>query len=341
MTHCRSRLLLAVIALGGMLLATLPAAAQQFFVETGQVPLHRAVQQEQRLGAVALPTRRTITFSDFQLGAPLRFVRPAGSLKPRPVVSYTFSVPDSVVRSIEVEIDSTNFLGLYAHDQQAYREPISRLPAFERLYSRLQQELITVLGQPLKSEALKQEENAEHGGYTQSDAWDTPTVSGQLYLVFSTKANPPYAHTYRIRARITYKNLAVAQAAIPALFQANQQQVAVCGRFLALLGAKQYAQSWELLGPEIKNNLSLTQYEAMLRPFVDPVADEQPLASLLMSGPLVTSTGQQLTQYTYLISGRKAPTTPFRINLLFANANSLLIAGLQPRYLSAPVLISK
>lgn len=341
MTHRRLRQLLSAIFLGGVLLATLPAAAQQFFVETGQVPLRRARQQEQRLGAVALPARQTITFSDFQLGDPLRFVRPAGGLQPRPVVSYSFSVPDSVVRSIEVEIDSTNFLGLNARDQQAYREPISRLPAFKRLYSRLQQELIAVLGQPLKSEALRQEENAEHKGYTQSDAWDTPTMSGQLYLVFSTKANPPYAHTYRIRARLTYKNLAVTRGAAPSPFQANPQQVAVCERYLALLGAKQFAQSWELLGPEIKNSLSLTQYETMFRPFVDPVADDQPLVSLLMSGPLITSTGQQLAQYTYLVSGRKGSTTPFRINLLFLNASSLLIAGVQPRYMSAPVLISK
>jgi hypothetical protein len=324
-----------------LLIATVPASAQQYFLETRQVPLRTAVQQEQQLGSIARPSQRTITFSDFQLGGPIRFTRPYASLKPRPIVSYNFSVPDSVVRSIEVEIDSLNFLGTLASEREGYQESISRLPVFEHTYNSLQQELIALLGKPLKSEPLALRGNAAHAEYSQSDSWETPTLGAQLYLVFSTKATPPYSHAYRIRAQITYKNQAVAHGAPSSLSKGNAQQVAICSRFLSLLVAKRFTESWELVGPEIKNSLSFAQYVATFTPFVEQVGEQQPKVTLLMSGPLVSATGQQLAQYTYLVSGQKADSTPFHINLLFTDFSAYLIGGLQPRHMSTPILLSK
>ena len=333
-----------LIAYNWLLLLLIARAAhgQHFFVNTRQVPLRRAIEVERQLHSLPRQFQRVITPSDFRLGSgPACFTRTNAGIWPRPVVAYYFSVPDSVVRQIAIEVDSANFLRYIGTARQDYREPLTRLPLFERTYEQLRQELVALLGSPQRSQALTLEQaDADRASYSQSDLWETDSLTAYMYLSFTKTAAPPYGYAHRIRAYLTYKNRAAAATNAPGSFEANAGQTETGQRYVSLLMTGKFKESWELVGPSIKNTMTYTQYAATMTPFVKKMSG-RPTIALVMSGPMINELGQSLSAYMYRVMGSKATEPPLLFNILFQDANATLIGGVQPRIISAPVLIQK
>lgn len=137
-------------------LGWLTATAQTFFVETKQLPIRQYNALKKKLYSQRLPDEDiTVVGAEFTLGPQQRYARVKTAVRPRPVVKYIYSLPDSVVRAIEVEVDSLNYLGDTYKATTAYREAPGRYPQFLQVYARIKQEMDTQLGQPAASQHTK------------------------------------------------------------------------------------------------------------------------------------------------------------------------------------------
>lgn len=303
---------------GGLVLG-LPTAGygQVFLVESRPVALDTYRRAEQRRGAHAWPE------SPRGAGSAFAFRRPVTERGPQLLVRYAYALPDSVVHTLTLELDSTNFLPRTHAARLAYQEPPERLPDFTHAYARLRAELVALLGKPHHSQPLRLERTLEDGYYGATDAWETENATAELELVFTTKALPPHYPTYRIRATLEYASPVQSS---PLAFSANPRQVAVGQRYVSLLAAQQFRESWALVGPEMKDQRTYAQYEALLLPLVAPVAGRAKGVACAGMFPLLSATGPPGVLYIYSVQPRRVGAPPLVLHVLFRDPEALLIS---------------
>ena len=316
--------------------------AQTFFVETKPLPIRQYNALETQLHSVRLPDKDiTVLGAAFTFGPAQQYSRTATALRPRPVVSYTYSLPDSVVRSIELEVDSSNYLGDSYEITSKYREPQSRYPQFLNAYERIRQEMNAHFGKPAENKPAHKTKSALGEAYEASAKWETPELRATIFLVFTIATKAPVtssngysvsaSNTYRIRANISYKNLAK-PAIFPTSPQAgNPKQLAVAEKYLSLLLSGKLAESWQLLGPTITQSISYEQYRNVFSGFLATLTAPEKGASLFSSGPSFTTTGQTYAMYSFRLNSDAATPPLLMLNLLFKDFETELIEGVQPQ----------
>lgn len=330
------------------LLSCLVAAGQTFFVETRQLPIRQYDALEKRLHSARRPDKQvTVLGAEFELGPEQQYARANPHVRPRPLVSYTYSLPDSVVRVIELEIDSLNYLGTTYEATHKYRESPARYPQFLSAYAQIKRELEAQLGKPTTSQPAHKESDNLGESYRQSDNWNTQALTASLDLIFSltTKSipGPPNSvvlsvegsHAYRIRATIRYKNTTTnsAQSATPAANNPRQQVLAE--KYMALLLANKYAESWSLLGPDITQSITFDQYKDTFTKFLASVPAPEKGATLFMSGLSAGAGGHTYSMYAFRLNADSTSPPTTLITIVFKDATTEIISGIQPRTRSA------
>ena len=316
------------------------AFGQTFFVETKQLPIKEYVKLENRLHSKTEPDKN-VSFlgAAYTFGPTRQFARTNTAIRPRPLIQYVYSLPDSVVRIIQLDVDSLNYLGYLAKDRAGYHESQARHKSFLAVYKLAQQELTALLGKSKTSEPEHKVVSETGEYYEQADYWDTPELTAQVYSVFSIVSRQNGSDAYRVRAEIRYKNPVKPAATINSV--ANPKQEAAAQRFLTLLLTGKYADSWQLVGPSIKQSATYEQYEAALAPFFTKLTDTDKGVSLFMSGPSINANGQTYAVYAYKLNADAASPPKTIFNILFEDFETELIGGVQPQSRMEKIPISK
>ncbi len=173
----------------------------QFLVlKCQQLHISQYQKEEMKLNSVLLKNETEyMVLSDFNLTQPLRFKRTNTSFHPNPIIEYFFSDTDSLVRGINVEIDSL----LHPPKNTAYFEKEDRLGTFNEQYDTIRKELIEVFGNSQEGEKMILKTYFGKSYWSREDFWDTDKFSIRFYLNFSDKSE--INGVYRVRANILYK----------------------------------------------------------------------------------------------------------------------------------------
>ena len=146
-------------------------------------------------------------------------------------------------------------------------------------------------------------------------------------------AETPTLLVYQLDSCATYKYLRPSYWPAPdsIVLSSNTQQADTGLRYVSFLVNKQFAESWAMVGLDIKDKMSYDQYVVALTPILNEAKSGKKNVSLTMSGPLVTATDQNLIFYNYAVKAQKADAPPLMIRILFKNLDEQLISGIQPR----------
>lgn len=178
--------------------------SQVYFNLKGKANVREYIREEKLLNSLLIANRTIYEFpqSPFHLDQPLRYIRMNQSFSPRPIIEYYFSLPDSIVREINVELDSLNFLDPSDSVRNTYKEPLTRLKDFDRQYDLIRNEIIEDFGPPKSTAALDKQFEFDSFYWSRSDEWRNDSVTLTMYLTFSGRKHA--GGTYRIRANLYY-----------------------------------------------------------------------------------------------------------------------------------------
>ncbi len=174
--------------------------SQFLVIKSQQLHISQYQKEETKLNSILIKNETEyMVLSDYNLAQPLRFKRTNTSFHPNPIIEYFFSETDSLVRGVNVEIDSL----LYPPKNTAYFEKEDRLGAFNEQYDTIRKELIEVFGNPQEGEKMILKTYFGKSYWSREDFWDTDKFSIRFYLNFSNKSE--INGVYRVRANILYK----------------------------------------------------------------------------------------------------------------------------------------
>lgn len=303
------------------------ASAQGYIPELAQKHITYFDSLENSLGSEAYTYRSRLMT---QLSQPVCFVRTDKSFRPRPLVSYLYSRNDSIVRQIEVEMDSLNFLPQTYDARHDYHEPNDRKDEFVQVYDSMLSELTLKLGPPTKKEPLYQHDNMGHGWFwRRTSDWENDTMSVDLTMTFSDTANG----NYRIRFYCNWKYEATpGLASLSANFKGNEEQQRTAQKYLDLLLKKKYKESWALLDDELKALVSYETYVERVSPMVDDAKKQGKRVELYMTSLMQDMTGGLRPTYVFKFASDKNSPPQRTITVTFKSPDGTHVYGVAPRH---------
>lgn len=260
-------------------------------------------------------------FALTSLAQPVKFLRINSGFRPQPIVEYFFSLPDSIVRRIHVEIDSGSYLPRTLTAMKGYKEKHSRLIEFDKEYDIIRNELIAFFGQPQSSKKLIEEDET----WTRNDKWENDSLTVHCYLVFTGSQG----RGNLIRANIDFKYgkggpVHTIQGKI------NPQQDSIARLYISLLFNKDLERSWKLIDEAMKKDLTYEEYLKAVNKIVEIKNNIQDQVVLFMKGTRSGPSGQQMPYYSYRFRSDPLPPETL-IDIVFKDEKSLKIAGLSSK----------
>ncbi len=263
------------------------------------------------------------------LSQPVCFVRTDKIFRPRPLVSYLYSRNDSIVRQIEVEIDSLNFLPQTYDARRDYHEPNDRKDEFMQVYDSILSELMIKLGPSTKEEPLYQHDNMGNGWFwRRTNEWENDTMSVDLALMFADTANG----NYRIRFYCRWKyDASPGLTSLSSNFKGKEEQQQTALKYLDLLLKKKYKESWALLDEEVKALVSYETYVERVSPMADDAKEQGRKVELYMTSLMQDMTGGLRPTYVFKFSSDKSSPPERTITVTFKATDGTLVYGVAPR----------
>ena len=250
------------------------------------------------------------------LANPIKFVRTNSGFHPSPIIEYFFTVPDSTVRRIHLEIDSTNFLPRNLVAMSGYSEPTSRLDEFNKQYEIIRKELISYFGKPKDTQSLKE----KNGWWSRKDSWEKDSVEVIAYLGFDT--SPGMGN--RIRANIDYKYQKSFDATANERLMLKQDSIAK--KYLSLIFKKDYEESWNLQDEELKKQLSYDKYVETCNGIYQFKNKKNKEIEPFHKGLKQNSAGVSMFCYSYKFSDNSSdPEKQLIVDILFKDKESSTI----------------
>jgi len=300
--------------------------SQTCFPKIAAVEFKNYVILEQRINS----TRRTANeyHAMTNLAQPVQFIRNNTNFKPRPIIQYFFSVPDSIVRRIYLIIDSTNYLPLTYQARMAYKEKDIRLNDFEEQYKTIIGELTASFGNPQETTPL----NKQDGIWIRKDSWENDSIKIQAYMFFG---GSKVAGNSRIRAEINYKYSKPSKTIhndvqLSENEEINKQQDSTSKLFLSYVFNGDYKSSWMLIDDKLKSKLSYENYVKNISPMTNLKNENGTAVELFMNGSRVDQTGSKHPFYSYIFKSDKSTPPETKIDVVFENADSEKIIGVNP-----------
>lgn len=258
------------------------------------------------------------------LAQPIKFIRTNSGFHPSPIVEYYFSVPDSIVRRIHLEFDSTNYLPQTYNAMIGYKENIERLTEFNNQYDIIRKELVLILGEPKVTKNLKEKDNT----WTRKDKWENDSLSAESYLVFSVVGGR--GNRIRVNINYNYKSNAQPNWQSPTSTKVNSKQDSIAKVYLSLIFRKDYKASWGFIGEELKKQLTYENYVKAITPISDLKKKKKDELILFMNGVKNGQLGQMpFYSYKWLSDKSTPPQVLFYIG--FKNEESMEILGVSPK----------
>jgi len=302
------------------------ASAQGYIPELAQKHISYFESLESNLGSEAYTYRSRLMT---QLSQPVCFVRTDKDFRPRPLVSYLYSRNDSIVRQIEVEFDSLNFLPNTYDARHDYHEQSVRKEEFLEVYDSILGELTAKLGPSTKQQPLYQHDNMGRGWFwRRTNDWENDTMSVDLALMFSDTANG----NYKIRFSCRWKYDATpGVASLSSDFKGKEEQQRVAQRYLDLLLKKKYKESWVLLDEELKALVSYETYVERVSPMADDARKQGRKVELYMTSLMQDMTGGVRPTYVFKYSSDTSSPPQRTITVTFRSPDGTLVYGVVPR----------
>jgi len=304
------------------------ASAQGYIPELAQKHISYYESLERTLGSEPYAYRgRLMT----QLSQPVCFVRTDKSFRPRPLVSYLYSRNDSIVRQIEVEMDSLNFLPQTYDARHEYHEEKERKDEFLQVYDSMLSELTLKLGPSTRQEPLYQHDNMGNGWFwRRTNDWENDSMSVDLTLMFSDTANGDY----RIRFYCRWKYDAnPGMSSLAANFKGNEVQRRTAQEYLDLLLKKKYKESWALLDDELKALVSYETYVERVSPMADDAKKQGRKVELYMTSLMLDMSGGARPTYVFKYASDKSSPPQRTITVSFKSPDGARIYGVKPQTL--------
>ncbi|HRD54554.1 MAG TPA: hypothetical protein PKY96_18085 [Flavobacteriales bacterium] len=263
-----------------------------------------------------------------QLSQPVCFVRTDKEFRPRPLVSYLYSRNDSIVRQIEVQIDSLNFLPQTYDARHDYHERTERKEEYLQVYDSMLSELTLKLGPSTKQEPLYQHDNMGNGWFwRRTNDWENDTMSVDLALVFSDTANGDY----RIRFYCRWKyDASPGLASLSSGFKGKEEQQRTAQKYLLL--KKKYKESWAMLDEELKTLVSYETYMERVSPMADDAKKQGRKVELYMTSLMQDMMGGVRPTYVFKFSSDKSSPPERTITVTFKSPDGKLVYGVAPRH---------
>ncbi len=303
--------------------------AQTYFFSIKQDSIKNYILQEQSLGSFEHRYKANfINTSSFNLGQPFMFRRTNVAINPAPVVQYFFSIPDSIVREIHIEIDSTNYSSNYSN----YIEPSERLKEFNSQYELIKEELISIFGEPYETNKLQLKKEMQGNAYwKRKDNWENDTASVVMYLSFSDEEK--VSGQYRVRAIVYFKDRNIGISELIDDLEIDLMEDRYAKSYTQLLIKKEYAKSWEMLAVELKTQITFENYVKVAIDFNEMLKNKTDEIELYMSGATTDMTGRSFHYYSYKFKSDTNVPPKLAINVTFSDNEKYKIIGFQPKVL--------
>lgn len=305
------------------------ASAQGYIPELAQKHISYFESLERSLGSEPYAYRSRLMTP---LSQPVCFVRTDKSFRPRPLVSYLYSRNDSIVREIQVEIDSLNFLPQTYDARHSYQERDERKDEYMQVYDSIVAELSTRLGPCTKREPLFQRDNMGRGWFwNRGDDWESDSMNVELYLVFSDNNNTHGEYRIRFYCRWKY-DANPGLASLTSNFKGKEEQQRTAQKYLDLLLKKKYKASWALLDDELKALVSYETYVERVSPMANDAKKQGRKVELYMTSLMQDMTGGARPTYVFKYSSDKSSPPERTITVTFKSPDGTLVYGVAPRH---------
>ena len=306
------------------------ASAQGYIPELAQKHIAYFESLEGSLGSEPYAYRSRLMTP---LSQPVCFVRSDKKFRPRPLVSYLYSRNDSIVREIQVEIDSLNFLPQTYDAHHSYQERDERKDEYMQVYDSIVAELSTRLGPCTKREPLYQRDNMGKGWFwNRGDDWESDSMNVELYLVFSD--NNTTHGEYRIRFYCRWKYDATpGLASLSSNFKGKEEQQLTAQEYLDLLLKKKYKESWALLDDELKALVNYETYVERVSPMADDAKKQGRKVVLYMTSLMQDMSGGARPTYVFKYLSDKSSPPQRTITVTFKSPDGARVYGVTPRTL--------
>ncbi len=173
--------------------------SQTFFLKTGPFKIQEYSRQEKQLKSE--PVRDSVQYyysSEPDLEQPLIYARININFPIKPVVKYFFSLPDSLVRHINISIEANNSSGNTF--QTGNWDNGNVIDSFNKQYNIFKTELVNLFGPSYPLQELTQKEFQGTIYWERYDQWENSNLDSQLYMMLDKKKK-----IFRIRAEINFK----------------------------------------------------------------------------------------------------------------------------------------
>lgn len=161
--------------------------SQTYFIDTGEKSIREYIKMEKKYGSDSLPNDGVIELPLFPFDRiqKIKFVRNNIRFSPRPIISYIFSLPDSIVRKIKIELDSSQFFPQNVLNVVRPKEPSSRFLEFKKQYDLIKDELVNLFGTPSDSEELSKKDFGYGRYWWETENWLTDSARADMLMRFS------------------------------------------------------------------------------------------------------------------------------------------------------------
>jgi hypothetical protein len=295
--------------------------AQTYFFDVKQMEFKNYRIKENELNSIVYKNRAH--YANTTLSQPIIFRRTNTGFNPNPIIMYSFTPTDSIVRRIYLEIDSLNFLLQTYQEMSGYKENINRLKDFDKQYEIIRNELVSRFGNPNETQPLRKQDNY----YSRKDKWNSDSLDIDMYLTFCGPTNS----ANRIRAHIDFKLKKEENSLSPIEPKSNPKQDSISQLYLSLIFKGDYKTSWELLDGSVKEKYSYQDYVNAVTPIYElSEKRKEKNINLFFNGVRFSQTGT-IPFYSYKFNSDKSNPPKTIIDVMFKDAGSLKIINVIPK----------
>ncbi len=295
--------------------------AQTYFFDIQQMEFKKYRVKETELKSTVYKNRAQ--YVNARLSQPIIFRRTNTGFHPSPIVMYSFTPTDSIVRRIYLEIDSLNFLPQTYQEMSGYKENINRLDDFDKQYQIIRDELVSRFGEPIETQLLKKQDKY----YSRKDKWDNDSLSIDMYLTFCGPTNS----ANRIRSFIDFKFQKEENSSSSIEPKSNPKQDSISQVYLALIFEGDYKTSWQYIDQSVKEKYSYPDYVNAVTPIYElSKKNKDKKINLFFNGVQFSPTGKR-PFYSYTFNSDQSNPPKTLIDVTFKDDTSLTIINVGPK----------
>lgn len=273
-----------------------------------------------------------------EMAQPIKFLRVNDSFNPKLIVQYFFKKTDSTVQEVLYEWDKVNFNPSDYKTTENDVESNERFDEFVHKYTSLRNEITTVLGNSTAEGSLKSKADLPYLDMTMKDSWENDSLSVLMYVTFSNHyeviGNMTITPTHKIRVYVSSKNKVHGELSeqLKTVFKVDEKQQKIAEKYISLLVAEKYKDSWRLISPLVKSKTTYNSYLQAVKTIEGFKSEFGNNTELNLSGPKFINNGVYYF-YSFKFSNDKSNPPSVFLDVTFKLGDEQII-GFQPKKLN-------